>query len=290
MRVTETKLIQIAAEGLTKARDKIADVSEQASSGKRVRLPSQDVVAWSEGARALARNTMSTARGSVIARSRERLVEADTSLDGVGGALARGLELATQLANGVYSAENRKNATVEIAQLRASVLAMANTRSNSGEFLFAGHRSDVAPFDATGVYVGDTGPREVEVGEEEQQSVGVDGTLFTAAAGVDLFQTFAALESALATNQPDGVRATITSLQKAISQIGGARAVIGTKQNALDKAEDARSNLEFNLESTRSRTLDTDPIAAASDLARGKMALESAMAASEQIMNAISKL
>jgi flagellar hook-associated protein 3 FlgL len=282
MRVTESRMIQVAAAGVAKQREQAAAAGEQLATGVRVARPSQDLAGYAEGARARARAAMSDARGSAMGLSRDRLSETDRALAGVGDVLARARELATQLANGTYSTQERQDASAELADLRKTAIAFANTQGPDGEFVLAGAASTSAPFDTSGTYQGDSTRREIETAEGERLVASVAGSVLTR--GVDVFATLAALQTALAANDVTGIRDALTPLATAIGQVASARSDVGERMSALDGAEEARQAFEIQLASQHEHAVVADPVVAASQLAQAQQAFEASRTVAEQII------
>src|SRR5881394_1070034 len=128
MRVTELRMTLKAAEAVSKQREKTAEAGNELTTGVRVNKPSDDLAAWTEGARAKARAVLSDARGSAIGTSKDRLAATERALDDVNGVLVSAHSLATQLANGTYTPQERLDAVAQVQSLRAQALAFANTQ------------------------------------------------------------------------------------------------------------------------------------------------------------------
>lgn len=284
MRVTERRMIEVAGTGVSRAREQVARASSAVTGGARVERPSDDPVAWAAAARADARSTLSAGRGAAIDRSRERLGEADGALEGLGQLLSRARELAVELGNDTYGPQERAGAATELQALRTQALALANSRAGDGEYLFAGSRGGAAPFDAAGVYVGDTLERTIASGEQATAATLASGTFLTASAGVDVFATLDTLATALATNNAVGVRASLDPLATAVAQVADARAGLGGRAALLDDASAARESLEQHLVDTYTDALAADPVAAAMELARAQEQLQTARAAAETLI------
>lgn len=277
MRVTESRMMQVASDGVGKARDRAARAAQAASSGTRVNVPSDDPAAWAEGRRAELRQAASTGRGDSLGRARDHLAATDSSLGTIGTALARIKELAVETSNGTYDAASRRDAAVEVGQLRATILAAANATGSQGEYLLGGSQA-AAPFSAAGAYGGDTLTSTVEVGEGQSVQIGVPGTVLTAAGGTDVFATIDNLVTALQSNNAAGVQAALTPIDSIVGQVANARAQAGAQMSALDAADQARSALEVRLGDEKSRTLDADAVTAASTFAQAQNALAYARA------------
>jgi flagellin-like hook-associated protein FlgL len=213
-------------------------------------------------------------------------VDTDAALAGIGDALGRARELAVQLGSDQYGPAERAGAAAEVRALRAQILAHASARGSDGEYLLAGGAGGAPPFDpVTGAYLGDAARRSIEVGEGAQQAVvSVPGSVLTAAAGVDLLPTLDALITALDMNDAPGVRALLGDLVTATEQVAGARADTGAHMAALDRADEARLDLELRLAESHERAVGADAIDAATRFGEAQSALAAARAAAEALI------
>jgi flagellar hook-associated protein 3 FlgL len=285
MRVTENRMTEQAADAVSRQREKAAEAGDELTTGVRVQKPSDDLAGWAEAAHARARATMSEARGSAIGISKDRLSATEGALDGINGVLVQARDLATQLANGTYSPQERADATTQLASLKAQALAFANTQGPDGTFVLAGSASTSAPFDPAGNYVGDNVRQSVESAEGERTVANVPGTVLTAAGGgIDVFATLDALQTALGANDLVGIRNSLTPLSNGIDKLASARSELGTRVAALNDADDARTAFELELSKQQDHAVGSDPVQAASHLAQAQQAFEASRTVASQII------
>ncbi|MCE9578768.1 MAG: hypothetical protein K8W52_36925 [Deltaproteobacteria bacterium] len=287
MRITGSHLIDLATTATSRAQERVADAAGVLSSGKRVELASQDPTAWAAGRRAADRAALSSARGDAIDATRTRLSETDRALGTIGGIVETARSLAIQGANDTLDATARAALGNQMQQLFREALGAANTQTSDGEYVLAGSRSDVAPFDAAGAYAGDAGVRTVETAEGVTQSLSVPGSALTAAAGVDVLPALSALATALSTNNPAGIQAALASLDTAGKQVSRARGDGGSSLAALDSVDQARSGFEVQLAKQLQAAVDADPIAAASEFARSSQVLEGAQSVAVRVISLV---
>ena len=284
MRVTESRLIDLAQSGMAKANTELGDASTTMSSGMRVEKPSQDPASWADGMRVHVRQIISNGRGEAIGRAQDSLGQTDGALDTIGTTLSRARELAVQMANGSLSSDERTAAANEVNQLRDTIISAADARGSDGQYVLAGSKSDLAPFAAAGSYAGDALGRSIETSENGTSSVTVSGNVLTAVAGVDMLGTLASLSTALAANDVPGVQTALGSLGTGIAQVANARTQVGTRLSTLASADASRKSFELNLATIHTRDVEADPIAAASNLARAKQALDAAQTVASQLV------
>lgn len=71
-----------------------------------------------------------------------------------------------------YSDEDRRALGAEIKGIRGNLMDLANNRDGSGRYIFGGFKSDTAPFDDAGNYVGgDTARRQTVADGTDMQTV-----------------------------------------------------------------------------------------------------------------------
>ena len=283
MRITEHRMVELAAQGLSTARGRVASSAEELTSGLHVSRPSQNPAAWAETRRAAALQTINSGRGEALARSQERLMDVDQALGQIGGAMARAQELAVAASSETIGPEALRAIAAELHGLRLTALAAANTRGSDGEYILAGTRSADPPFDDSGVYHGDDVGRDIETQNGLEQAVTVTGSVLTASHGIDVLAAMSAFETALDANDRTGITAAIEAMRTGNQQVSSARADGGAKSMSLLAAQDAQSQLDTSLTALQSRLAAADPIAAASELAQHSQSLAAAQAVAQTI-------
>jgi flagellar hook-associated protein 3 FlgL len=147
----------------------LARIQQQLSTGLRMPSAAADPVGWSTAVsidRAIAELEQYGGNATIL---RNRLEQADASLDQIGDRLARVRELALQGANGTYTDEQRRAIALELRQQLNAVVDAANTTDGNGRYLFGGSADAVPPFafgPAGASYAGDQNRRSLEVAPE----------------------------------------------------------------------------------------------------------------------------
>jgi flagellar hook-associated protein 3 FlgL len=284
VRITGNRLIEQAAAATSTNQSAVATATNQLTSGLRVGVPSDDPAAWLAGQRAKLHKALSQTTGTAIAASRENLDEVDRVLGSLGDTVSSIRALAVQGSSGQYDANARAELGAQARALFQSALAAVNSRSSNGEYLLAGTASLTEPFDATGAYQGNATTRAIATGEQGEQTITVAGSALTAAQGVDILPLLAKVATALSANDPSTLTATLSDLDTAVGQISLARGHAGAAMTVLDDAKAAHAALETNLSAQISNAVETDSVAAASELARASQALEVSRTVSSHIV------
>ena len=171
MRVSTQAFFQNNVLTLQRLQRSLNDIQEQVATGRQIQRPSDDPVG---SARALnLRESIDSVeqfqRNAGLAESRLRLEE--ETLTGVTELLQRARERALQAANATQTNESRDFVAAELRQGLDQLLALANTRDSSDDFLFAGYQTQTQPFTRTSAgfsYNGDQGQRFVSISRTRQ--------------------------------------------------------------------------------------------------------------------------
>jgi flagellar hook-associated protein 3 FlgL len=290
MRITGSRMIDLAAAATAKNQTQVGAASAEVSSGLRVARSSDDPAAWAAGERAKLHRSLTSGASAAVQASRDRLDQTDAALATIGEAVSEVRQLAVQGSSASYNAEDRAALATQIRALLVSARGAANARSSDGEYLLAGSRSLSEPFDAAGNYAGDAARREVPMSEGATTFATVSGSDLTAASGVDVLPLLERVAAALAANDPDGTSALLTDLETAVRQVGAARTRTGNTMSVLDATKDAQAVLAENLEREIARSVETDTIEAASALAKVSQSLEASRAVTSHVIRLLDPL
>lgn len=290
MRITGTRMIELAAASTQKAQQKVADTQETMSSGLRVGAPSDDPTAWLAAHRAQLRKDLSVGTGVGMGTARDRLTQLDGVLAAIQDAVTQAQALAVQGAQDTYDAADRVSMANQVQGLFANALGAANTQAPNGEFLLAGTASLTTPFTATGAYVGNAGTRSVPTTEQATATVSIPGSQLTAANGVDVLPLLASLATALATNNKPAIQASLTDFDTAVKQLSSIRSSGGSAVNVIDQADQARVVLEENISKDIAKYVEADAIGTATELARVSQALDVSRTVATHVIDLLGKV
>jgi len=281
MRVTEKRIFDGAAARAGRAREEMTKAAEIASTGIRVSHPGDDPVAAGQIVAHRLSEQRQKAMVETTGRASDELQSADNALGEVGTLLTRARELAMQMSNGTYSAQQRLAAKQEIDGLQKDAVAMLNV-DVGGRYLFGGYEDRTPPFDAAGNYLGDANVRQLQLspGILQETSVRADVAMKGVGGGVDVFQTFSALSAALGANDVAGVQAALTGLDAGIQQVASARTSAGASMSVLDAAKNAAASLKVDETIAVAKLTEADAIESATKLALTQRALDAALTAS----------
>ena len=180
LRITHNMLKRDSVYNLNRHQRRMDELSNQLSTGKKVRLPHENPVAATHSMLYSTRITEIRQFIKNIGEGQSRLNIAEGAMTSAVNIFHRLEELTVQGANGIYDIGDRAKIAVEIDELLKEMVEIANTKFK-GESLFAGHQVDRNPFEVLTArpkfadreiitqvkYNGDVGKhnREIEQGE-----------------------------------------------------------------------------------------------------------------------------
>jgi flagellar hook-associated protein 3 FlgL len=283
MRIADSTFFGRMRTALMGRRSDLATAQQRAETGLRVAAPSDDPIAS-----ALARKETSAAqRQSAYQKGADeamtKLATADSTLGSVHDALLQAHDLSIQAANDTLNATDRASLANQVAQIRANVLSLANTEQE-GHFIFAGYKDGAQPFDAAGVYNGDTTGPQLEVAKGVQLATGLTGDqVFKPVGGVDVLTALTNLQTALNANDTVGIQQAITDMGGAADHIADSRAQLGILMQNADMAKNVAQQAQDRATQRHADLVEIDPVAAYTDLAKAQSALQAAVAIAGQL-------
>lgn len=161
MRVTDKMSQNQVLTNIQKNRTELAQLQNQAATGKKVTTPSDDP----QSASKILTNrtdlkTMEQIEKNIFS-AKMFLDTTESTLSQMGESLIRTKELALQAASDTVGESQREMIGSEIGQIYNGVLEMSNRRMGD-RFLFGGSRTDAAPFNLDGEYLGNDGEMKIQ--------------------------------------------------------------------------------------------------------------------------------
>ncbi len=180
MRISTSQIYQGSLNSILDNQSSLVKTQLQLSTGRRILTPADDpagsatVLDLNQAIEA----TRQYQKNADAARGRLELEEG--TLGSAGNLLQRARELTLQANNDIQTPETRRYIALELRGIRAQLVALANTRDASGEYLFAGSKGSTQPFQvaASGqvAYAGDQNSRSLQIGPSQQIADGDPGS------------------------------------------------------------------------------------------------------------------
>lgn len=278
---------------------RIAATQEQLATGLKVVRPSDNPAAAVRGLILDASLELKEQYQVNIGMARGRLAQEDVVLGGVVDVMHRLNELGVRALNsGALNAKDRASIESETRELLNEITGLANTKTATGEYLFAGLNSKTVPYNGSSVtggyvYNGDDGRRNTAIGEGYAINDNDPGSaVFTIAAPAvpagsppsgpaNIMNLVFRFAQNLAANQPDS--ADLANLQKSLEQVSSQRTSVGARLVALDQQEELNAKLATDEKALLSKTRDLDYTEAISRLNLETTALEAAQQAYSKV-------
>ena len=165
------------------------------------------------------------------------------------------------------------------------MLGIANTRY-ADKYVFAGTKTDTAPFDASGNFVGNDIVTRVPLMDGVAPAGSVSGAkTFTATGGQDVLGALKTLADALSANDPDAVRSSITLLDAAHTQLVQGQTDAGLASERFRSAVDVMANTKIAVATVLSKQVEGDPMQQLTELTLAKSAYEQGVAVTRQLLS-----
>ncbi|MFZ1986936.1 MAG: flagellar hook-associated protein FlgL [Desulfatitalea sp.] len=277
MRVSNAMMAENIKGYLFKHTEKLLKTQEQIASTKRINRASDDPIGLGL-AMGYRKNIASIEQYNTnINNAKLHINTVEDILGGVTDMLTEAKEIAADPAPNM-----RALLADQVVAIREQVLQMANSKIN-GNYAFSGDLTDTPPFDAAGVYAGDTGTKDHIIGDGLQINITADGEQIFQGAS-DVFTVLTDLETALNANDATTIAAQLPLLNDAIQQLNTTRAVNAGQYKRLEATLSYNERFLVNVQDLLSRTEDTDIASAAIDLKIQETAYQSTLATAAKII------
>ena len=255
MRVSTLMMYQQNMRGITDSQSAWLKYGEQMSTGKRVNRASDDPVAASQAVVLSQAQAQNSQYASARTFATQRVSIEEKTLAQVTTAIQSAQEKIVYAGNGTLSDDDRASLATDLQGIRDQILNLANSTDGNGRYIFAGYKTDTAPFDGQGNYVGGTRNVEQQVDSSRTMVIGHTGNLVfdsaTSNAKPDAdTNILKSLDSAIAAlKEPVGdddtkkdaaqvvIDRTNRSLSNSLNNVLTVRAELGTQLNELDKLD-----------------------------------------------------
>jgi flagellar hook-associated protein 3 FlgL len=282
MRVTDATAYESMRSSIMKARVEATKAQDTASTGLRVKKPSDDPYAAATARREESRRMLAegAVRNTDVATS--MLAGVDLAIQDVAEGLSEARSLALEGSTTGISDENRRAMAVRVRNIREQMVTSGNARVG-GKYVFAGYRDDAPPFAQDGSFVGDELAPDIEVMPNLRLATSVNGREVFGEGSDSLFTAMDNLAAALETGDSDAIRNSIDVLDVNEDRVLTAVTKVGSMQNSVDTVRAVADRHATRAGNEVSRLTEADEFAAATDLIRTRTALEAAIAVAQQI-------
>lgn len=281
------------------------NLQNQASTGLRVQVPSDDPAAMQNTLDDLSSNATQQQYSANVATLQSRATVIDGVLQSLQTISSRAGEIATSAGSATASNSDLNNYADEVNQLINQVVSAANTKDPStGQYLFGGTASSQPPFttttDANGnvtavTYNGNSAVNKAQIGANLTTSVdipgvnsgasGVRGLIVDQQSGADFLNHLIALRNDLQSGNTSAISTTDSAnLQKDENNIAYQVANNGVQQNQLTAAATLATGNSQSLNQRISDSSSADLVNTMVKLNQTQTAYQAALASGAKIM------
>lgn len=294
MQVSTRQFFQAQNENMADLKTDVSKIQQKISTGKTLEIPSDDPVAFSDGARLKHQLAKFNQYNRNMTNLLQRIDAEEAALSDATNILTRITELSLQGANDTLSAKDRKIVAREIEQLRESLIQLANVKDNSELAIFGGYKGNVAPFveDQNGnvMFVGDTNVQNVEIAdgvETKANGNGFEIFMQVRVAGAkrvnSVFQLVSDVINKL--NAGESCSEEIAGVRAALEQVNIAQMVAGTRIAKISRQQESLATVQLQAKTMLSAVEDTDIEKAVSELKQKMLSLDASQASFVKIVD-----
>jgi flagellar hook-associated protein 3 FlgL len=283
MKITQFTIFNQLTRSLQRNMTRLARYSDRLSSGKKISKPSDDV--------SIMKRSMDYKISiGEIDQLRRNIGDAESQIgftemimSSVTDVLTRARELAIQGSNGSQTAQSRAALAQEVANLRDELLRLANSKFRN-RYIFSGYLTNVASYDSSFNYKGDSGEIKVTVDRNATLAVNIPGDQVFEVSGVTFFESLDNLYDGLVNNNVSDIQSEITSIENALDKVADVRAELGAKLRYLDGQKASLDDRDVMLRTLLSETEDADIAETVSEIAKTELTLESLRASGARVL------
>lgn len=303
MRISTSQIFYAGTSSIINGQGDLYKTQNQLSTGRKILTPRDNPV---DSTLALMTTQARDVNASFLksqGTASDHLSFLDTQLGSVSDLLTDVVARSVQGGNDTYSAQQKQAIAEELKQRFSSLLDLANTRDSSGEYIFAGNRTNIQPFNVSGAggnydlagttrvsYAGDDGQRllQVEVSQtvattESGQNVFMrvmdgNGSLNGRSVFDALQNMIDTLDSSSGVSPAPSYDQALADLQASLDHVSRIRASVGARINQMDALTNAGSDLSVQYETRLADLEGLDYAEAISRLNQQQMQLEASQA------------
>jgi flagellar hook-associated protein 3 FlgL len=282
MRVTQNEIYRNFVSDIERFNENLYTISRQVSSGKKLTqlkdspAGAAKLVSLTELKAEIDQYNFNTDAGTFS------LQTADSALNEVNNLVTSIYAEGSRTASETVNQDARAATASVIRTLRDQILSLANTQVD-GRYIFAGTRTDSAPYILNGdsvTYQGDNNVNTVTVddGTEVNQYVQASGAFNS------IFGVINSLLTGLTNNDAPGIRAALGQFSAALSALGQVRADVGANLSLLQRIKSDLDSRTTDLQKQQSQIQDADMAQAVVQLQQTQTALSAAVTAAGSVL------
>lgn len=261
MRITQSMLTNQSLSNLNNNLNRIQDLDQQLSTGKKINKLSDDPVGLSFSLRYKEDLAQNEQFKENIDYAKSKINHTESAINEVDDILQRARELAVQGANDTNSEKSRNAIAAEIHQLYEQLVDVGNSQFN-GEYIFNGQLTNLKTYEygtAQNVTPNQDDVK-LEVGKGIALTVNISGSeLFGEETDANnAFKVLNDLEQNLLNDDTDAIGSSLGSIDESINTVIDSYAKVGAVSNRADLINSRLEDENINLQKLISETEDAD--------------------------------
>jgi flagellar hook-associated protein 3 FlgL len=280
MRVTNRSIFESIKFNLGNISEELSNASEIASTGKRINSLSDDPVGLTQSLSIQSNLVNIEQMQRNINYGNSWLNASESALTNVDNILSDTKALCIQMASGTVGSSQRSAAAETVQNNLEEIVSLANT-DVSGNYIFAGSKTDTIPFDQNGNYNGDSNAFSIKISKNSTIEIGSDGQ----AVFGTVFTTLAELKTALQNNDVSGIQDAIGKLDANFDDISGKISDIGSKMNRMQIKINIFQDLNLSNTERLSNIEDADMAEAVMNVSAAQLTYQAALSSSARVMS-----
>lgn len=281
MRVTFNQ-IRDGLAAINTASEQFAEAQWQVSTGLRVRVPSDDPAAAQRAVRDQADIARLDSYKATNASADSRTQAMDSALQNLIDKIEEGLVAVASAQGSTATPEVRNAAAATIEGVRDAIAADINM-SFGGSHLFAGGKSDQAPYAKIAgawTYQGDNNAVTVDIAEGRVARIGIDGqSIMQGSSSTDLLSALDTLAADIRAGNQAGMAAGNQALNDAQGRAGAALATVGYDENNIEDTASRLTSLKLAAQSRLSEDRDANMAEALTRMTKAQSTYQAALGA-----------
>ncbi|MFI5304244.1 MAG: flagellar hook-associated protein FlgL [Nitrospiria bacterium] len=284
MRVSNQMIYNNLSEYLMQNNAALLQPESQIASGDKISQPSDNPIGYSQ---IVNLNSISGTLNQYMTNQNVAqgfMSATNSALDQASSILSDINSIALNAASGLTN-QNKQGDSTQLAGDLQSLLAVANTQYQ-GEYLFAGFKNNAPAYNNAGVYQGDGGQINVDIGPGAtiQRNLPGQNVFGTASGGVDIFATIQSLQAAITGNNQAGIQSSLASLSSAQQQILNSQGILAANVTGVKSAQSYVQSLSETNTNLLSQTQSVDMNSTITQLNQQMTSLQAVQAMASKVM------
>lgn len=283
MRVSDSMINSFIQRSNLSAQSVLLDLTQKITSDHQISKPSEDLVKARQIVGLNRMQTHMSAVGASLMAVGSDLNLADQTMNSVVDVLGSVKALALQMVGQGLSAADRSAGATAARGYFQQLLALANHQTADGRYLFGGVKDTTPAYAADGSYQGSDASRQVEVSPGVRVDGTVNGPQSLGGSGQELFKPVGDLITALENNDTAGIRASIGTVQGALTSAIVHSTAIGARVQGLTEINNVNDALNSQIMIQKNNVQDINLMTELSNFSAAQIALQAVVSSTRQL-------